>query len=123
VVADMFFHQFAHEAVDGAACGGEALQHLGAGCARARWRFINRAGRVEKPLLIFADCSSREGVRPCSNDLKEMPILPGVYASSDGPIRALVSGLAGTMSGGAAVRARAGCARRSSLWAIRPSPG
>jgi len=31
VVADVVLHQFAHEAVDGAARGGEALQDLGAG--------------------------------------------------------------------------------------------
>jgi hypothetical protein len=30
VVADVVFHQFAHEAIDGAARGGEALQDLGA---------------------------------------------------------------------------------------------
>jgi len=30
VVADVVLHQFAHEAVDGAACGGQALQDLGA---------------------------------------------------------------------------------------------
>jgi hypothetical protein len=31
VIADVILHQFAHEAVDGAAGGGEALQDLGAG--------------------------------------------------------------------------------------------
>lgn len=30
VVADMVFHEFRHEAVDGAASGGEALESLGA---------------------------------------------------------------------------------------------
>jgi len=31
VVADMVFHEFGHEAVDGAASGGEALEGFGAG--------------------------------------------------------------------------------------------
>ncbi len=31
VVSNVVFHQFCHEAVDGAASGGEALQNIGAG--------------------------------------------------------------------------------------------
>lgn len=57
VIANVVFHEFGHEAVDGSARGGEALEHVGARRRRerreSRWWSIVQSWITDRPGILW----------------------------------------------------------------------